>query len=62
VSKSGDFGRRVISPRKEGYVGYKLQQGVLHCNKFSPNSEVCENLIGGRSWFFHLSWIRGVST
>jgi len=47
----------------------KTVNWVTSCNKvcsfvtcFSPNSEACENPTGGKSWVFHLSWARSVST
>ena len=39
-----DFGCGVTGLREDGYVCYKLQQGVLLCTGLSPNNEVCENL------------------
>ena len=43
-------------------VGYNCNGESYFVMCFSPNSEVCENPTEGRSWFFHLSWARGVST
>ena len=42
-SSQGNFGRGVTGLGEDGHVCYMLKQGVLLCNVFSLNSEVCEN-------------------
>ena len=52
MSKSGNFGRGVTGLREEVTWVTSYNKVCYFVTYFSPNSEVCENPTGSRSWFF----------